>query len=304
MKIRTFHLLVKEGMHNVIKNKFMSLASTVTIVVMLFSLGVALLLAVNLTSNLDGARQNLEAVVFLNVSASIFEKEEVLTFIEKSIASGVVSQYRVETRDQAFSQLKNDLSNDALLRGLSPKNLPDSYYIKFSDPANSEGFISQLGRFSGINHEYGIGYNKTGLDKLETILKFLNYVIIAILGFLMTIAVLLVSNTIRLTVYARRHEIEIMKYLGARDNFIRWPFVVEGQLIGLLGAVTAFILTSQAYVWIQNVINMALNNLELVTLRVLPFDPVAFRILLIYVIFGVAVGGTGSVLSVRKHLKI
>ena len=120
----------------------------------------------------------------------------------------------------------------------------------------------------------------------------------------MVISVLLISNTIRLTVFARRHQIEIMKYVGALDSFIRWPFIVEGLLIGFIGAVLSFILTSQAYKWLQDVINAILLNLKLSTLRILEFGPVAFRIFIIYSIFGIVIGGIGSFFSVRKHLNV
>lgn len=95
-----------------------------------------------------------------------------------------------------------------------------------------------------------------------------------------------------------------MKYVGALDSFIRWPFIVEGLLIGFIGAVLSFLITSQAYSWLQNVINVILANLNLATLRVLEFSPVALRIFIIYAIFGVIIGGIGSFLSVRKHLNV
>jgi cell division transport system permease protein len=120
----------------------------------------------------------------------------------------------------------------------------------------------------------------------------------------MVVSVFLISNTIRLTVFARRREIEIMKYVGALDSFIRLPFIVEGFLIGLIGAAVSFVFTSQAYIWIQNVINVFLLNLQLTTLRVLEFGPVAFRIFIIYTIFGIVIGGIGSFMSVRKHLNV
>lgn len=304
MKIRTLQLLAKEGSRNVYKNKLMSLASILTVVASLFFLGIVLLIAVNITTNIEAMKRDLDVTVFLNVSVTPFEKEEVIAFIEKEQTVGIISEYRTETKEQAYENLKSELKNEALLRGLSPENLPESYYIKLTDPAHSEKFISELGMLTGVNKEYGIGYNKEGLDKLEGILKIFNYAMMALLIVLMVIAIFLISNTIRLTVYARRREIEIMKYVGALDNFIRWPFIVEGFIIGLVGAVFSFLFTSQAYTWLQNLINSILINLGLKTLKVLAFGPVAFRIFIIYIIFGVVIGGVGSVMSVRKHLNV
>jgi cell division transport system permease protein len=202
-----------------------------------------------------------------------------------------------------YESLKSGLKDENLLKGLSPENLAESYYIKLIDPNYSEQLITEIRKFSGVNQE-GIGYNIERLDKLEGILKVFNYVIIAILTVLMVVSVFLISNTIRLTVFARRREIEIMKYVGALDSFIRLPFIVEGFLIGLIGAAVSFVFTSQAYIWIQNVINVFLLNLQLTTLRVLEFGPVAFRIFIIYTIFGIVIGGIGSFMSVRKHLNV
>ncbi|MGI6083899.1 MAG: permease-like cell division protein FtsX [Acetivibrionales bacterium] len=303
MKIRTMKLLIKEGTNNVIKNKLMSFASVVTVVAALFFLGIILLIAINITSNIEVMKRDLEITVFLNVNATNYQREEVASFIETKKAAGIISEYRNETKEQMYENIKESLQDDSLLEGFSVDNAAESFYIKLVDPNNSEEIISQLTKFEGVNKN-GIGYGKDELDKLESILKIFNYIVMAILAILMVIAVLLISNTIRLTVFARRHQIEIMKYVGALDSFIRWPFIVEGLLIGFIGAIISFFLTSQAYTWLQEFINAILLNLKLTTLRILEFGPVALRIFIIYSIFGMVIGGIGSFLSVRKHLNV
>ena len=304
MKIRTFRLLAKEGTKNLVKNKLMSIASIFTVVVSLFFLGIVLLIAINITSNIEIMKRDLDVTVFLNVSATSFERQEVVNYLDQQKSEGVISQYRVETREQAFEYLKSELKNEALLKGLTAENLPESYYIKLTDLSYSKELISKLTTFPGVNKEYGIGYNIDRLEKLEGLLRTFNYVMIAMLIVLTIVSVFLISNTIRLTVYARRREIEIMKYVGALDSFVRWPFIVEGVLIGFLGAIVAFILTSEAYAWLQNMINSVLASLNYTTLRVLEFNPIAFRVFIIYAIFGVIIGGIGSITSVRKHLHV
>ncbi len=303
MKIRTFQLLAKEGSRNIYKNKLMSFASIMTVVATLFFLGIILLIAVNITSNVEAMKRDLNVSVFLYPDASEFQREEVISFIEQEKAAGVVSEYRIEPKEQMYQNLKDSLKNEGLLKGFSAENAAESYYIKLINPSYSEAFISKLLEFSGVNKD-GVAYNKEGLEKLEGVLKVFNYITIALLTVLMIISVFLISNTIRLTVFARRREIEIMKYVGALDNFIRWPFIVEGILIGFLGALFSFFLTSQAYTWLQNVINVILSNLRFSTLQILAFGPVSLRILMIYSIFGIIIGGIGSLLSVRKHLNV
>lgn len=304
MKIRTMKLLVKEGTNNIIKNKLMSFASTMTVVAALFFLGIILLIAINISSNIEAMKRDLEITVFLNVNATNYQREEVVSFIEAKKNAGIISEYRNETKEQMYQSIRESLNDDTLLEGFSVDNVAESFYIKLVDPNNSNEIITQISQFEGVNNNNGIGYGKDELDKLEGILKIFNYIVMAALVILMIISIFLISNTIRLTVFARRRQIEIMKYVGALDSFIRWPFIVEGLLIGFIGAMLSFFLTSQAYQWLQSVINVILTNLKLSTLQILEFGPVALRIFIIYSIFGVVIGGIGSLLSVRKHLNV
>ncbi len=242
--------------------------------------------------------------MFLNVNATNYQREEVVSFIEGKKNAGIISEYRNVTKEQMYEDMKEILGDESLLKGLTVDNVAESFYIKLADPNKSGEIIQQLSQFKGVYYDNGIGYGKDELDKLEAILKVFNYIVMAILVILMIISIFLISNTIRLTVFARRRQIEIMKYVGALDSFIRWPFIVEGLLIGFIGALLSFFLTSQAYQWLQGVINVILANLKLSTLRVLEFGPVALRIFIIYSIFGVVIGGIGSLLSVRKHLNV
>jgi cell division transport system permease protein len=304
MKIRTLKLLAKEGATNVVKNKLMSFASTMTIVVTLFFLGILLLIAVNITSNIEAMKRELRITVFLNVDVSPFHREEFVNFLDEKKEAGIVDDYIIISKEQMYEDIKQSLNNDALMKGLTPDNMAESFEIKLVNPEDSDEMIMKISEFQGVNSDNGIGYGKEELEKLEAIMKVFNYIIMAVLAVLMIISVFLISNTIRLTVFARRRQIEIMKYIGALDGFIRWPFIIEGLLIGFIGAVLSFFLTSLAYSWIQNVMNIILTNFNLLTLSILEFSPVALQIFVIYTIFGVIIGGIGSFLSVRKHLNV
>lgn len=304
MKIRTLKLLVKEGANNVVKNKLMSFASTMTVVVTLFFLGIILLIAVNITSNIEARKRELRLTVFLKIDVSPFHREEFVNFIEEKKEAGIITDYVIISKEQMYEDMKQILEDEVFLKGLTVDNMAESFEIKLANPDDSDELIKQISEFRGVNSENGIGYGKDELNKLEAILKVFNYIVMAVLAVLMVISVFLISNTIRLTVFARRRQIEIMKYIGALDSFIRWPFIIEGLLIGFIGAVLSFIFTSLAYSWIQNVMNVILTNLNLATLSILEFSPVALQIFVIYSIFGVIIGGIGSFLSVRKHLNV
>lgn len=147
MKIRTMKLLIKEGTNNVIKNKLMSFASIMTVVATLFFLGIILLIAINITSNIEAMKRDLEITVFLNVNATNYQREEVVSFIEAKKEAGVITEYRNETKEQMYQNIKESLNDDSLLEGFSVDNAAESFYIKLADPNNSDEIITEISRF-------------------------------------------------------------------------------------------------------------------------------------------------------------
>ena len=303
MKIRTLRLLAKEGAANVYKNKLMSAASMVTITTTLFILGLVLLIIVNVITNLEAQKRNLQVRFYLRVEATRLEQEEVAIFIENCRATGVVTAYEYESREQAYENAKKDLKHESLMEGLTPENFAEGYFVTLANPNDSDQFIAKLKLLSGVDTQW-ITYPKQELERISAIVGVFNYVAVFVLAVLMIISVLLISNTIRLTVFARRKEIEIMKYVGANDWFIRFPFIIEGMIIGLLGALLSFLLTSQAYVWIKNGLTALFSSIKITDLQLMEFDQFAIRILVVNIIFGMTIGVIGSFKSVKKHLDV
>lgn len=303
MKIRTLRVLAKEGTKNVYKNKLMSFASLATILATLFVLGLVLLIIVNVTTNLEAKKQDLQVKFYLRVDATRLEEEEVALFIEQSRASGVVAEYQYESREQAYENAKKDLKYEALMEGLTPENFAVGYFVTLTNPNDSDQFIARLKLFSGVDSQW-ITYPKQELERISGMVRVFNYVALFVIAVLMVISILLISNTIRLTVFARRKEIEIMKYVGANDWFIRFPFIIEGMLIGLLGALLSHLLTSQAYGWIKDGLNTLFNSIKISGLQLVEFGELSIRILVVNVLFGVTIGIIGSFMSVKKHLNV
>jgi Predicted permease. len=303
MKIRTLRLLAREGAANVYKNKLMSFASLVTITTTLFVLGLVLMFIVNVITNLEARKQDLQVKFYLKVDASALEQEEVAMFIEKSKENGVVAEYEYESREQAYENAKKDLQDESLMEGLTAENFAEGYFVTLADQNDSDEFIAKLKQFSGVDPDW-ITYPKQELEKITGIVRVFNYVAVFVLAVLMMISVLLISNTIRLTVFARRKEIEIMKYVGASDWFIRFPFIIEGMIIGFLGALLSYFLTYEAYDWIKNGLTSLFSRLMMSDLQLMEFGRFSVRILLVNVLFGMSIGVLGSFMSVRKHLNV
>jgi len=305
MKIRTMRLLSREGISNVVKNKLMSLASITTVLIALLLLGLVLLVAVNVNSNMEHLRRELEVVIFLEVDVNPIDREAVKGYIEEREAAGDVSQWRYEDKQTAYDTLKKDFADPALLKGITAAQMAESFYVRLTNPDNGETFLKPLYEMPGIQPQPdGINYPQTTLSQITRFADIISSVTLVLMGVMLVIAVFIISNTIRLTVLSRSREIEIMKHVGALDSFIRMPFFVEGIVIGILGSVVAFLLTFQGYAYLREAFNVMMTDLGLGLFQLVPFDPMSFRIIVMYVLIGVAVGGTGSLISVRKYLKV
>ncbi len=305
MKIRTMRLLSKEGVSNVVKNKLMSVASIGTVLIALLLLGFVLLVAINVKSNMEQVRKELEVVVFLEVDINDMDREAIKSFISDSEVSGEVSSWRYESKDEAYQNLKDTFSDPALLKGMSPKQMAESFYVKLSEPDNGSSFIQPLSQLPGIQPQPdGINYPQELLQRITGFADILNTVTLSLMGVMLIISVLIISNTIRLTVFARRKEIEIMRHVGALDSFIRFPFFVEGIVIGLFGALLSYFITLESYNWVYNAANGILEQLGFGMFEMVVFQPLAARILVLYAVIGTAIGGVGSLISVRKHLNV
>lgn len=305
MKIRTMRLLSREGVSNVIKNKLMSLASMTTVFIALLLLGLVLLVAVNVSSNMEQMRKELEVVIFLEVDVNPLDRETIRGYIEERAASGAVAEWRYEDKDTAYKNLKDSFSDPALLKGMTPAQMAESFYVRLTDPDEGDAFIGPLSRLPGIQPQPdGINYPQSTLLQITRFADILNTVTLILMGIMLIIAVFIISNTIRLTVLSRSREIEIMQHVGALDSFIRMPFFIEGIVIGIFGALIGFLLTMQAYTWTRETFNTMMADMGLGLFKLVPFEPMAIRIMIMYAIIGIAVGGIGSLISVRKHLKV
>ncbi|NLX76264.1 MAG: ABC transporter permease [Clostridiaceae bacterium] len=300
MKIRTIKYIVKEGFANTYKNILMSLASVSMVIASLLIFGIFLMLIINFSYNMNRLKAQVEIVVFLENNASQFETDDVEMKIKND--ERVLTYVKI-TKEQAYAQLVTQYLDDSdLLVGLTPDFLSDSFRIHLKNVEDSEAFTEEIRKMQGVED---VNYPYESLKKLSTFLNWINIGSMVVLALLLVISVSIIANTIKLTVYARRKEIEIMKYIGASDWFIRWPFIIEGIIIGFIGAIVSFILTSYLYNSVESYVNAStleygINDL----VKLVPLGSVGGQIFVIYAIIGVVMGSVGSIISVRKHLNV
>lgn len=293
MKIKTFGHFFNEGFKSVIRNKLMSIASIITVTAALFIFGIFMAIVLNVNSIANSVTTKIQIEGFLKNNISISEQHAIETTITN--IKGVVKVEFV-SKGQALAKLKSWLGNNkSLANGLDSQNpLPQSYVIKVNEPG-SVGYVSQ--QLKDMNIFYKINDSKTIVDKVIRITGFVKLASLVLMLVLGMVSISLIANTIKLTVFARKKEIGIMKYIGATDWFIRWPFIIEGVTIGLIGGLLSVLMIWGSYLYVSNLISKNLMLFEMVTT-----SDLVNRIGLSFCFIGMFIGGIGSTLSIRKFL--
>lgn len=298
VKIRTAKFFVKEGFSSLRKNKTMSAASISSVIAALLVIAIFFIIVMNVDYAASKLESQIEMMVYLQDNLS----ETIVSSMSKELKSiSGVKDVQYIPKAQALKDLNEKWGDNAyLLEGLEGENpLPDSFKITLTDPAKADAVSLSISSLSNIER---VVYGKEELDKLlkaTYILRISSLVIITILVF---ISVFIISNTIKLTVYARRKEISIMKYVGATDWFVRGPFIVEGMLLGLLGSAITSAVVGIGYYYSSNLIKNQMIGLLSVTL--MPFGALFSNLVLLLGTVGLLIGMIGSFLSVRKFIKV
>ena len=299
LKYNRFGYLIGEGFSNVFKNKKSTGASLMIMCATMIIFGIFLALGENVNHFVAQVESAQGIQVFINTDASDKEIQEIGEKIKQ--LSGI-SKVEYVSKEAALNQMKERFSEKQdLLAGFEENNIfPASYVVTLTDLKLSGQIQEQISQFDNIK-------KITSKDEtVETLINLANGIKIitgVILILLIIISIFIISNTIKLTVHARRKEISIMKYVGATNNFIRWPFIVEGMIIGIFASVIAITIVGVAYTWVaESLVNsefMQVINMSLVT-----FSDMFSSIIIVYMLLGIGIGAIGSIISMRKYLKV
>lgn len=296
MKIRTLHYCVKEGLVNVYRNKLMSIASICIISASLILFGIFIIVTTNIEVNSRKLSSQPEMQVYCDYS---LDENEIATVYDRLSKNPDVETCQMVSKQEAFKKTKELFGDDdgALLNDLGDDFLPISFIVKLKYTEKSDSIADEFRKITGVST---VSYSQKTVYVLGTIVKWIKF----FSGFLMFIfsifSVLIIANTIRLAMFSRRKEISIMKYIGATDSFIRWPFVVEGVVIGIIGSTIGFFAVTLMYRFALNKYLFELENI----FRFIDVRIIANEIVLIYLVIGVVVGALGSAVSIRKYLQV
>lgn len=298
MRGGTFSYLSKQGLSSLSKNKLMTFASVGVLSACLFLISIALLLSFNLNNIIKYVEEQNEIVIFLDdLSEDDMKKAD-----EEIRAIQGVNSVKFVSKDEALMEQAEDLG-EAILEGLKSDNpLPDSYRITISAYSDLNLTIETLKGIEGViqvNAPSGLA------ETLASIRQTVLVISISIVAALILVTMVVIGNTIKLTVFARKLEINIMKQVGARNNFIRFPFIIEGGTLGLLAATTSILFSFISY---QAVLTLASKEsaswMSAVSNNLIPIADLWWIIVLVNITIGVITGILSTVISIKKHLKV
>lgn len=298
MKLRSFHYLIKEGLKSIWINRLMSFASIMTVTASLVIFSLFLIISVNVEHMVEQVRSEYELLVVIDENAD----EATIQGIGKAIsAMPDVRDARLVTKEEGLEELKASMGNQELFEGLELDNpLRNTYRVSLRNLNQSVEVMEQISLISGV---VKINSNQEAVSMLQNITKVVNTVGFWLFLLLMVISIAIITNTIRLAVYARRKEINVMKFIGATNWFIRWPFIVEGVVIGLLAAILSFAIVYGGYYYASDSFAKILSG-GIAGLKLIDVHFMMRWVVLFSVVLGVFSGVTGSVISVRKHMKV
>ena len=295
MKKNNIGYLLREGIRGIFLHGFMSFAAIWVTVACLLIMGTFGLVLYNLNEMIVELEQENEMLVYIDETYSEAEAKSVGSQINQ-IAN--VHNAQFVSREQAVVNFVDEMEDEDLFAGLNPSTFRDRFVITLEDNSKmreTEAAIRSIEGVADVSVHYEIQ------EGFQTVQRILNIASIIIIAVLLVVSMLIISNTVKLAMYDRKEEIAIMKMVGATNGFIRWPFVVEGFILGILASAIAFFLEWGLYNLLQTQISMV-DSLDLIT--VVPFVEVIEIVAIGYAVVGFLVGVLGSLLSIRKFLKV
>lgn len=298
MKYNIFGYLVGEGFSNVFKNKKSTGASLIIMCATMIIFGIFLILGENINHFVDEIKSEQGFQVFLVKDAT---QETIDEVGEKIRALDGVSTVEFVGKEQALNIMKERLKgSEGVLDEFEIDRFSVSYIVTLTDLSLSKTVQSQILEFGNIKKITSSDQTVSTLLSIANVIRIITGVILLLL---IVISIFIISNTIKLTVHARRKEISIMKYVGATNNFIRWPFIVEGMIIGIIASIFSIIIVGGTY---SIIASQAVNAdfLQKINLSLLNFREMTTLIIFVYLLLGIGIGAIGSVISMRKYLKV
>lgn len=297
MRYNVLGYLIGEGFRNVFKNKKSTAASLMIMCATMFVFGIFFLIGENVQAVMKQVEEQQAMQVFISPDAT---EQEITELGNKIRVIDYVNNTEYRTKEDALNTMKSWLKDKQNVLNGYAKNNPfkASYVVTLTDLTKIKDVESQIMTFDNVE---SITLRDDTINKLLDIANGVKTASAVILVLLVFISIFIISNTIKLTVHARRKEISIMKYVGATNGFIRWPFMVEGIIIGVVAALLSVFLLGVSYNYVTG---QAAGTVETINISLLQFSDTFNILILTYLILGIGIGTIGSAISMRKYLEV
>lgn len=296
MRISTIKYFIRDAFRSLWRNRTISLASIATVSATIFIFGVFLLTGLNVGKGVKDVESKVEIRVYQKLDITINDKNALEAQLR---AEPGINDVVFESKEQALENFKKELKDKAsLLSGYDQQNNPmqDSFIVRLKEPKFAQTIAEKYSKAPGVDE---IVNDQELINQISSFASAVKWVGFAIFIILIAVSLFLIANTIKITVFSRRREVGIMKFVGATDWFIRWPFVIEGMVIGIIGAVISTILLYFAYKYAY--INISASVL---TAQLLSPSYVYTTMLWEFILSGILIGTAGSIFSLRKFLVV
>lgn len=295
MKGSSLRYLTREGFRNVWVNKMMSIASVAVLMACLLIIGIGAMAYFNINSLLDIVEAQNIVMVYVSDEADDVKTSELRLSLENM--DNIASCEFVPKEDAFQRQVELMGGDSALFEGFKTSPLPDAFKVTVKDLSRFKKTVSEIEKLDGV---YNVRENSDLASKLVTVRRAVTIVSAGLVSMLFLVALFIISNTIRITMFSRKLEINIMKAVGATNSFIRWPFMVEGVLLGIISAGVSVLLLWGLY---ELIIYAFSSVITMLGFSFVPFLSYIWYIFGAFLAIGIITGSFGSMVSMNRYLK-
>lgn len=296
MKINTISYFISDAFRSLKRNKTISIASVITVFITFVVLGAFTLIAQNAKLAISGVEDKIEISVYLDDDISLDNQKEIQV---KLAEQDGVKDVNYVSKEEAYNNFKESTKdNEGMLQGytLETNPFPASFVAKIEDTSQIEDIISAVKDMDGVE---SVENQQDLVSSISAFIKGIRYIGTFLFVILVAVSIFLIMNTTKLTVYSRRREVGIMKFVGATDWFIRWPFIIEGMVIGFFGALFSILAIFGLYKYLITIVTSKMLIAQIVSISY-----VYTTMLWQFLLGGIVVGGIASYGALRKFLKV